>query len=191
LTIKYKSNILDLGYSSMIKFEILEKGNFHKISKNIFTILADNMSKINPTNKTFDEDYIEWFKAVGEGIKKEPRNIILIYYLDEIIGFFQYYSTNDGLFMMEEIQISPLFQGSNYGIFRKLYGFIIENLPKNIETVETFVHKKNIKSQKILIKLGLKNIGVNKNGNSYHYKGSFIDLINWYKLDNTNNFKKS
>ena len=165
----------------MLKFELLKKINFSSVSEIIFRILANNMSKIAPTDNTYEEDYNKWFNAVNEGIKKENRNIILIYINENIIGFFQYYVTNEGLFMMEEIQISPIYQGKKYNVFRKLYGYIFTILPQNIESVEAFVNKKNTKSQEILKHLGLNIIDNSRNENNYHYRGKFKDLISWFK----------
>jgi hypothetical protein len=167
----------------MIKLEVLEKNNFNKFSKKIFSILANNMSVIAPTGNTYEDDYNEWSKAIGETLKKETRNIIIIYFDDILVGFFQYYTTSDGLFMMEEIQILPIYQGKKYNIFRKLYGFVFSILPKNIKKVEAFANKKNYKSQRILNHLGLHIIGNNKNGKSHHYQGSFKSLMKWYNND--------
>ena len=38
--------------------------------------------------------------------------------------------------------------------------------------------KNNTKSQNILKHLGLQNVGMNKNGNSYHYRGDFNYFVN-------------
>ncbi len=162
----------------MIRFEFLLKNDFEKLSKQIFKILSDNMQKIAPTGNSYKDDYKYWNDAVGEAIKKENRNIILIYYDNNLIGFFQYY-TNNTIFMMEEVQINANYQ-HKYGIFRELFNFIFSNLPNNIETVEAYANKQNIKSNSILIKMGLQVVGKNKSGNSFFYQGKFIDLLAWY-----------
>jgi hypothetical protein len=167
----------------MLRFELLRKNHFSKISKNIFSILANNMSNIAPTDNTYEENYNEWNKVVSEIIKKETRNIVLIYFDDNLIGYFQYDTTNDGLFMMEEIQISPKYQGKRYNVFRKLYGFVFSILPSNVKIVEAYASKKNNKSKNILCHLGLNIIGNNKNGHSYLFQGSFENLMKWYNQD--------
>ena len=163
----------------MLEFELLIKNNFSKLSKDMFAILADNMSNIAPTGNTYDGDYKIWHEAVGEGLKKEERNIVLIYISNILAGFFQYYTDNE-LFMMEEIQIAPDYQGKKYNIFRSLFGYIFSVLPPEIDTVEAYANKKNIKSQEILRHLGLHVIGENKSGSSYHYQGYFENLIEWH-----------
>ena len=104
----------------------------------------------------------------------------MIYFGDDLIGFFQYSANTDGVFMMEEVQIMPNYQGKEYGIFRKLYGFLFSILPSDIKTVEAYANKKNLKSQQILLHLRLQVTGESKNGNSYHYQGDFDNLHKWY-----------
>ena len=81
--------------------------------------------------------------------------------------------------MMEEIQFKPEYQGK--GAFRDLYGFVLSNIKIDIQFVEAYANIKNTKSIAILQKLGLLNIGLNKNGRSYHFKGKFSDLVKWYQ----------
>ena len=165
----------------MIKKEIhhtyLIKSEFSQHSKSLFEILSCNMDKIAPTGNTREDDYKCWFDAVSEGLSRDERQIVLIKDKNEIIGYFQYY-INKNTFMMEEIQIKPEYQGKE--VFRRLYGFLIGKLGKDIEFVEAYANKKNIKSIGILGHLGLSVIGANKNGNSYHFKGKFVDLVEWY-----------
>ena len=162
----------------MLRFTHLDKNKFEMQSQSIFAILAGNMSRIAPTGNTYENDYKSWFEAVDRGLAEKSRQMILICFADTLIGFFQYYVNNE-LFMMEEIQIVSQWQGKQ--IFRKLHGFIFTNLPDDIKIVEAYANKQNQKSQGILQKLGLENIGENKNGNCYHYRGTFQNLLNWYQ----------
>ena len=140
------------------------------------------MSYIAPTGNSFEEDFIEWNKAVSEGIQKPERNIILIYADSILAGFFQYYTNKDGLFMMEEIQLSPKYQGKEYNIFKLLYGYLFLILPMNLITVQAYAEKRNQKSQGILCHLGLHIIGEDKN--CFHYQGDYNDLLKWYQNKN-------
>jgi len=164
----------------MLRFEVLDKSVFEKLSRCIFAILAHNMTAIAPTGNSYEEDYIGWNTAVSEGLQKEARSIVLIYFGDDLIGFFQYYANPEGVLMMEEIQISPDYQGKGYGIFRELYRFLFSILPADIKSVEAYANKNNQKSQDILHHLDLQIIGENKNGNSFHYRGDFDNLKKWY-----------
>lgn len=161
-----------------ITFEYLNKPDFSIVANEIFTILSCNMTVIAPTGNTREEDFNLWLGAVSGGLQREERQIILIKDNDNIIGFFQYY-TNADTFMMEEIQFKPEYQGK--GIFRDLYGFVFSNIKKDIEYVEAYASIKNAKSIGILEKFGLSNIGLNKNGRSYHFKGKYADLKKWYE----------
>ena len=163
----------------MLQFSLLDKSNFNVFAETLFSILAKNMSVIAPSDNTYEEDYKLWLEAVSNGLNKEARQIILIYFDNALIGFFQYYTACE-LFMMEEVQILPQFHGKE-NIFRELFRFIFSVLPYNIQTVEAFANKKNEKSQKILQRLGLQQIGENKNGDSYHYRGEYSSLISWYR----------
>ncbi len=161
-----------------LSFEYLNKPDFSALARQIFVILADNMTVIAPTGNSREDDFALWFDAVSDGLQREERQIILIKDSETIVGFFQYY-TNADTFMMEEIQFRPEYQGK--GVFRKLYGFILKNIRNDLEFVEAYANTKNQKSIGILEKFGLLNTGLNKNGRSYHFKGDFIDLIKWYE----------
>lgn len=158
-------------------FSFLEKTEFSSVSETLFGILADNMDCIAPTGNTREEDYKCWFCGVSEGLKCDKRQIVLIKVKNEIIGFFQYY-VNDDTFMMEEIQFVSRYHKTS--VFRSLYGFLIENLRNDIVFVEAYANKLNKHSMGILEHMGLASVETNKNGNSYHYRGKYSDLIKWY-----------
>ena len=165
----------------MIEFYYLEKDEFEKYANSLFTILCDNMSQIAPTANSREEDYLFWFQAMMEELKKGYRHIIIIFKKEshEIVGYFQY-SVQENVFLMEEIQIKEFYQGK-YNIFKRLYGFVFDNMRKDIEFVEAYANKKNTKSVGILGKLGLSIVGENKRGTGYHFRGTYADLLNWYK----------
>lgn len=185
---KYRDTITDrfnktiefifMKFENTISFSYLDKSDFQTVARQIFDILADNMTMIAPTGNSREEDFILWSDAVSDGLQRPKRQIIIIKDNETIVGFFQYY-TNADTFMMEEIQFRPEYQGK--GVFRKLYGFILKNIRNDLEFVEAYANVNNQKSIGILEKFGLLNIGLNKNGCSYHFKGRFVDLIKWYE----------
>ncbi len=160
-----------------LSFEYVNKLYFFAVADDIFNILADNMTVIAPTGNTRADDYNCWYGCVTDGLKRDERQIILIKDDENIIGFFQYYM-NEDTFMMEEIQFKSEYQGK--GVFRELYSFIIPHIRDDIEFVEAYASISNSKSIGILEKIGLINIGLNKNGRSYHFKGRYSDLLKWY-----------
>lgn len=153
----------------MAHFIYLNKAEFDKFADKIFNILADNMTDIAPTGNSREEDFKLWYKAVSGAIKDENRYVVLIY------------ETGTDTFMMEELQICSEFQGKD-DIFRDLFGFVLKNISPELLHVEAYANKLNYKSIGILGKLGLKNIGENKNGKSFHFKGDFADLMSWYAI---------
>ena len=169
---------LDYNSGFMINFEYLNKADFSVYAQTIFDILSDNMTKIAPTGNTLEEDFRMWFSAVSSGLQRNERQIILIKDSENVVGFFQYY-TNKDTFMMEEIQFKPEYQSK--GIFRELYGCVFETIRNDLRFVEAYANICNKKSIGILGKLGLDNIGLNKNGHSYHFKGEFDRLVEWYE----------
>lgn len=162
-----------------ITFRYLQKPPSPALLDEIFTILAANMRVIAPTGLTYEEDRAQWLSCVPPALEKEARQIILIYDRDELIGFFQYYVTADrAVFMMEEIQFKPAYHGS--GLFGDLYRYLIPRLPADIQAVEAYADKRNKKSLAVLAHLGLTVIGENKNGISYHLRGSYAELRSRY-----------
>ena len=162
-----------------ITFRYLQKPPSPALLDEIFTILAANMRVIAPTGLTYEEDRAQWLSCVPPALEKEARQIILIYDRDELIGFFQYYVTADhSVFMMEEIQFKPAYHGS--GLFGDLYRYLIPRLPEDIQAVEAYADKRNRKSLGVLSHLGLTVVGENKNGISYHLRGSYAELKKRY-----------
>ena len=162
-----------------ISFRYLQKPPTPDVLDEIFDILATNMRVIAPTGLTYEEDRAQWLSCVPPALEKDARQIILIHDRNELIGFFQYYVTADhSLFMMEEIQFKPAYHGS--GLFSDLYRYLLPRLPADIQAVEAYADKRNKKSLAVLSHLGLTVIGENKNGISYHLRGSFAELKKRY-----------
>ena len=163
----------------MFEFKFADKLQIEQLLPDLFRILHSNMSLIAPTNNSYEDDFEIWSSCLIPAMKKEQRQIVLMYVDDTLAGFFRYYINVDiNSLMMEEIQIAKGFQGT--GLFSALYKWLVEQLPKDVESVEAYANKKNLKSQSILKHLGLVESGENKNGNSFYYKGAYVDLLNKY-----------
>lgn len=169
--------------SAMVEFSYLSKNEFNKYASELFSVLYDNMTQIVPTGNSREEDYKSWYKAVCGEMQSDKRHIIVISNgnMKEVIGFFKY-SINECVFVMEDIQIKTSYRGK-YNVFRTLYGFVLEDINEDIRIVEAYADKKNTKSLGILEKLGLSIIGENKNGISYHLRGTYEALVKWYKRE--------
>jgi hypothetical protein len=164
----------------LISFCFLDKSKSEIILPMLYGILYANMNVIAPTGNSYEQDRTEWTSCILPALEKTQRQIVLIYDDDAIIGYFQYY-INSNVFMMEEIQLMKEYHG--FGIFGRLYQWLIMNIPDDTQYVEAYANKKNIKSQAILKHLGLEVIGENKNGNSFHYRGSYKTLADKYILE--------
>lgn len=163
----------------MFEFKFADKLQIEQLLPDLFCILHSNMSLIAPTNNSYEDDFEMWSSYLIPAMKKEQRQIVLMYADDTLAGYFQYYINVDiNSLMMEEIQIAKEFQGT--GIFSALYKWLVEQLPKDVESVEAYANKKNLKSQSILKHLGLVESGENKNGNSFYFKGAYVNLLNKY-----------
>ncbi len=164
----------------MIDFYFLKQDEFEQYADCLFSILYDNMSRISPTGNSREQDFLFWFEANKEELENSNRHIIVSALKEtrEIVGYFQY-TVQNNVFLMEDIQIRKTYQGK-YNIFEKIYGLVLANMREDVDVVEAYANKKNTKSIGILGKLGLSIVGENKNGASYHFRGTYTDLWNWY-----------
>ena len=161
----------------MISFRILEKNEADNVLPILFQILHSNMSLIAPTGNDYQYDLHCWLDAVTPAIQDETYRIILIYHAAEIVGYFEY-SLYSSTFMMCEIQFQKNYQGK--GLFRQLYSYLFEIIPPDTLWVEAYSDKQNHKAHGILEHLGLKIIGENKNGLSYHFRGDYHEMLQKY-----------
>ena len=158
-------------------FKYVNKAQLKDILPRLFEILHANMSRIAPTGNTYEDDYKIWFSNIYPAMEKTQRQIVLMYSEKDIIGYFQY-NVNCETFEMEDIQVNKVYHGT--GIFSAFYTWLVRQLPGDIKNVEAYADKKNIKSQGVLEHLGLTQIGENKNGKSYHYKGEYKKILDKY-----------
>ena len=159
----------------MIRFAYLKKQEKERAAKQLFSILEFNMTAIAPTGNTFEEDFAAWSAQVLPALEKPTRQIVCVYDNTDLIGFFQYY-VHESLFMMEEIQFKKEYH-SRHNLFRRLYAYVLPNLPSGIHTVEAYANKKTIKSQGILTHIGLHVVAEEER--NLRYRGDFSDLTAW------------
>lgn len=154
----------------MYRFIFLDKSRAAEQLSACFAILRGNMDAIAPTGDSYEEDFRVWYGNVAPALEKTPRQIVLMYAEQELVGYFQYYVVDD-LFMMEEIQLLPAHQGT--GLFRAFYTWLLPRLEVGIQWVEAYAHKDNLKSQAVLAHLGLKPCGAAQNGKFPHFRGDY------------------
>lgn len=160
-------------------FAYADKRQLEQLLPVLYQLLHENMSRIAPTGNTYEEDFASWKGSVLPAMEKALRQIVLMHVGDAFAGYFQYYVTADReRLMMEEIQIREEFQGS--GLFTEFYRWLVRELPGDIVYVEAYANKKNFKSRAILGHLGLQQVGENKNGSSFFFRGSYARLREKY-----------
>lgn len=162
-------------------FDILlwNKEDKESILPQMFDVLYKNMSQIDPTGNTQEEDYQVWKHFIIPALEKKEREILLIKHNNSMAGYFQYTLDNSVLYM-EEVQIHHEFWGS--GAFTELYRYLVSIIPETNLIVKANASKTNLRSQAILEHLGLKRIRENQNGRSYHYIGKWDDIVKKYSI---------
>ena len=162
-----------------ISFHYMSTHDCDIILSQLFGILYSNMNVIASTNNSYEDDLRNWMSCIVPTLQNDLRKTVLIYCDSELIGFFRYYLYNNfRSLLMEEIQIKSEYQGM--GIFSRFCRWLVNELPHNVLVVEAFVNKHNYNSIAVLEHLGLRCVGENKNGISFHYQGDYSFLVDKY-----------
>ena len=156
----------------MITFTYLNKNKKEKILPELFDLLYDNMSEIAPTNLTYEKEQEQWLGNVSPALDKPARQIIMCYADEELIGYIQYY-INGKLLMSEELQLKKEHHCTL--TFYRFCKYFIGTLPADIEHVEAFAERRNIKSQKLMQRLGMELI--DSNAEFVHLRGEADEMI--------------
>ena len=160
-----------------IDFKYMDKYKFEEILPQMFEILYSNMSVFAPTNNSYESDFQIWVSHITSALHETNRETILLYIDFKFVGYFRYsLNSSTQSFLMEDIQIKSEFQGT--GIFSSCLKWLVNQLPKNILSVEAYVDKRNNRSRAIMEHLGLKCMGENKNGISLYLAGDYSDFYN-------------
>ena len=147
-------------------FKFLNKSNIDDFLPVLFDILYENMEKIAPFCKSYEKAKAEWLGQVTPAMKKDRRQIILMYDGDALAGYAQYY-TNDTILMIEEIQLKPKYQRTM--LLHQFCKFMKSIVPSDITYIEAYADKRNTNSKKLMEALGMKII--NDDGKYYHFRG--------------------
>ena len=147
-------------------FEFLDKSKVSEILPSLFDILYDNMEKIAPFDKSFEQAKLEWTQQVAPAMKKDTRQLVLMYNNNTLVGYAQYY-TNKTIFMIEEIQLKSKYQRTL--LLYEFCRYMKSILPNQITYIEAYADKRNVNSQKLMQDLNMKII--NDDGKYYHFQG--------------------
>ena len=155
------------------QFSFLDKANASDVLPSLFDILYENMSKIVPTAQSYETERVEWLSAVTPAIQKAPRQIVLMHDGEALAGYLQYY-VNNGVFMVEEVQLKPKHQRTL--LLYELCRFLTDVIPSDTQYIEAFVHEKNTDSQKTQRSLGMAHVDTKENG-ILHFRGDCQTLF--------------
>ena len=155
-----------------MKFSFLDKARAEEVLPILFDLLYENMSQIAPTGMPYETERAAWLSEVLPAMQKEPRQILLMHDGDALAGYFQYY-VNNGIFMVEEIQLKAAYQRSR-ALYR-LCCFLKHILPEDILFIEAYAHKLNANSQSVIKSFGMECI--EEKDDLWHYRGDFKGLL--------------
>ncbi len=147
-------------------FKFLDKSKVCEVLPALFNILYENMEIIAPFGKSYENAKAEWLGKVTPAMKKDKRQIVLMYDGEILAGYAQYY-TNDTILMVEEIQLKSKYQRTM--LLYEFCKFIKAIVPSEITYIEAYADKRNTNSQKLMEALGMTII--NDDGKYYHFSG--------------------
>lgn len=153
----------------MVLFAYLDKTEKERWLPQLFDLLYDNMQVIASAPLTKEEEYAEWHSNVSPALEKAPRQIILCLDGSRLAGYLQYYTRGE-LLMVEELQLQKEYQRTL--LFRSLCRHLAAHLPNGVEAVEAYADRRNLRSQKIMQKLGME-VLPEDDPQFVHLRGSF------------------
>ena len=154
---------------SKISFRRMELEEAAQMLPQLFEILYDNMSVIAPTGDSFEEDRNMWLAYCVPALKEPQREMLLVYVGAVLAGYIQYRISEETLFV-EEVELKREYHRTL--VFYRTCLYLLGNLPETVRYVEAYVRKENTYSMALQQKLGIKRIGENRTGNSWHYRGT-------------------
>ena len=149
----------------MIRY--LDKVHEMGILEELFDLMFENMNVIAPEEAPYEVQKREWLDCIGEALMKDPRQILLIYLEGVLAGFCMYY-INNGVLMIEELQLRPAYHRT--AALLTLYRHFRNQT--EIDYVECFAHKTNSHSRSLIGKWGLEVVGQTPDGRILHFRGA-------------------
>ena len=155
----------------MIRF--LDKEKELHLLEQLFDLLYENMRPIAPSDLPYEEEKHQWLSQVGPAMAKAPRQIVLVYDGEELVGYLQYY-INRGLFMVEEIQLRKDCRSTSH--FASLWKFMARVIPEDTHTMEAYADPRNLASHHLMEKLGMTVVEEDSEGHFLHFRGPLHKL---------------
>ena len=155
----------------MIRF--LNKETELNLLEQLFDLLYENMAEIAPSGLSFEAEKHQFLSNVRPAMEKAPRQIVLMYDGDALAGYLQYY-INNGIFMVEEIQIRKGFRSTS--LFAQLWKFMAEMIPVDTQYIEAYADKRNLPSRRLMEKLGMEPVKDGSYSHLLHFRGTLNKL---------------
>ena len=150
----------------MIRF--LDKKREMHLLEQLFDLLYENMHSLAPSNLPYEEEKRQWLCEVAPALAKPPRQILLIYQEDGLAGYVQYY-IHRGVFMVEEIQLRPDCRVTSH--FVSLWKSFSRMIPVDTDIIEAYADPRNLRSRRLMERLGMEVVEDNSCGHLLHYRG--------------------
>lgn len=150
----------------MIRF--LNKETELNLLEQLFDLLYENMAEIAPSGLSYEAEKHQFLSNVRPAMEKAPRQIVLMYDRDALAGYLQYY-INNGIFMVEEIQIRKGFRSTS--LFAQLWKFMAGVIPVDTQYIEAYADMRNLPSRRLIAKLGMNAVGETPDGTCLHFRG--------------------
>lgn len=151
-----------------ILFRNLEKQEHSEVLPKLFRILYTNMSSLAPTGCTYEEDQNLWLSYILPELDSGRKQIMLMLLEDSVVGYAQYSVEADTL-AVDEVEILPRYQKTT--VFYRFCQHMMNNIPETVRYMTSYVRKENRQSISIHEGLGMEQIGENKTGTSWFYRG--------------------
>ena len=155
----------------MIRF--LDKEKEMYLLEQLFDLLYENMRTIAPSGLPYKAEKQQWLSEVAPAMAKAPRQIVLLFDGEELAGYLQYY-INNGLFMVEEIQLRKDCRVSS--LFVSLWKFMSRIIPEDTQTIEAYADPRNHLSCKLMAKLGMEMVEDGSYGHLLHFRGTMKSI---------------
>lgn len=152
---------------------LLNKETEMHLMEPLFDLLYDNMLSIAPSGLTYQEEKRQWLSEVMPAMSKAPRQIVLMYDGNALAGYMQYY-INNGIFMVEEIQLRKDCRVSS--LFVQLWKFMCRIIPEDTQFIEAYADPRNLPSRRLMEKLGMEPVEDGSYPNLLHFCGSLERL---------------
>lgn len=155
------------------RIRFLDKETEMHLMEQLFDLLYENMLPIAPSGLSYEEEKEQWLSEVVPAMAKAPRQIVLLFDGDVLAGYLQYY-INNGLFMVEEIQLRKDCRSTS--LFASLWKLMSRIIPEDTRFIEAYADPRNHLSRHLMEKLGMEPVKDGPYPHLLHFRGS-LDRI--------------